>query len=104
MRIATRKPRNDQRHRSKTDPYYQSSEWRAKKDKVWKRDKGLCQICLEKGIMHQLQRGTKNLERQGTVEHNIPRNAGGSDELDNLWLMGSNHHPAKSNQDKKLYN
>ena len=83
--------------------YYQSKEWKRKRDQVWKRDNGICQECKDKGIIHQLIRGTKDLSRQGTVDHIKPREAGGTDDLENLRLIGSNHHAAKSNQDKKYY-
>ena len=102
MRIGRKKETN-QDHRAKTDPYYQSREWKRKRDKVWKRDKSLCQICADKNIIHPLARGTKYLDHQGTVDHIIPRNAGGSDELSNLRLVGSRCHAKKSGQDKKYY-
>lgn len=95
-------PQKNQEHRQ-GKAHYQSKDWKQKKNEVWHRDQSLCQLCKKKGIIHQLTRGTKDLNRQGTVDHIIPINAGGSDELTNLWLIGSIHHARKSNLDKKLY-
>jgi 5-methylcytosine-specific restriction protein A len=82
--------------RPNTSAYYQSHDWKRKVEAIWQRDKSLCQLCLEKGIIHQLERGIKDMNRQGTVDHVIQRKAGGTDELDNLRLIGSNHHATKS--------
>jgi hypothetical protein len=46
--------------------------------------------------MHPLERGTRNIDKQGTVDHKIQRINGGTDTEDNLWLIGSNHHASKS--------
>lgn len=78
------------------DPFYQSPSWKRKVDFVWLRDKSLCQLCLQQNIIHPLERGTKDINKQGTVDHKIQRINGGSDEYDNLWLIGSNHHASKS--------
>ena len=101
MKINNSKPTYD--HREKTDSFYNSRKWKSLKDKVWSRDEFTCQICKEKGKLHFLQRGTKDIRFQGTVDHIVPRNAGGSDELDNLRLIGSSCHAKKSNKDKKYY-
>lgn len=76
--------------------FYQSNTWRSIVDYIWARDKGICQLCIENGIVHQLERGTKELSKQGTVDHKIQRDLGGTDNYDNLWLIGSNHHNVKS--------
>ena len=87
---------NTQRKTSDKARFYQSSEWRQIVSHIWIRDRSLCQLCLQKGITHQLERGTKNIGRQGTVDHKIQRDLGGTDNHDNLWLIGSNHHNIKS--------
>lgn len=99
-RLKTKPP--TQEHRQ-GNPYYQTKEWKYKKELVWLRDERLCQLCLSKNIIHPLIRGTRDLSKQGTVDHKIPREAGGTDDLDNLWLIGSNHHARKSNKDKIYY-
>ena len=44
--------------------FYKSKAWQKVRDKVWKRDKGLCQECLKNGII-----------REGdTVHHIVPIN------------------------------
>lgn len=101
MRIRTRKRVN--KRDNTTDPYYQSADWRGKKNVVWVRDKYQCQRCKREGRIKVLERGTRDKNRQGTVDHIIPRNAGGSDELDNLELDCQRCHAKKSNEDKKRY-
>lgn len=96
MEIRTPKRPWTKYRRNNPDPYYQSNEWRRKVDYVWDRDRGLCQICLEKGISHQLVRGTKDLSKQGTVDHKEQRRKNGTDDYYNLRLIGSNHHASKS--------
>lgn len=103
MKIPKKEKQNTNDHRHKTDSYYISKEWKRKKDYIWERDDSMCQICLDKGINHLLVRGTKDMNYQGTVDHTIPRNAGGSDEPSNLRLVGSRCHARKSNKDKKYY-
>lgn len=78
------------------EAYYQSSEWKNLVNMVWQRDNSVCQLCKEKGILHQLERGTKDLDKQGTVDHKKQRKKGGTDTMNNLWLIGSNHHASKS--------
>jgi|SRR5688572_12360786 len=82
------------------DTFYNSSTWKNTVNRIWARDNGICQLCKEKGIKHVLERGTKDLTRQGTVDHKIQRINGGSDTDDNLWLIGSNHHNAKRASEK----
>ena len=57
-------------------------------------------MCLEKGIKHPLVRGTKDRSQQGTVDHRVQRILHGTDQMDNLWLIGTNHHDAKSAREK----
>jgi 5-methylcytosine-specific restriction endonuclease McrA len=78
------------------EPYYQSPQWKRLVNLIWIRDQSLCQICKAKGIMHPLERGTRNIDKQGTVDHKVQRINGGTDQPDNLWLIGSNHHASKS--------
>lgn len=85
----------NQGHKNHVDTFYSTSTWRRTVDRIWVRDMSICQLCKEKGIMHALERGTRDLSRQGTVDHKIQRIKGGSDDDDNLWLIGSNHHNAK---------
>jgi 5-methylcytosine-specific restriction endonuclease McrA len=93
-----------QGHKLHKDPFYQSSTWKTTVDRIWARDQGICQLCKEKGIKHVLERGTRDLDKQGTVDHKTQRINGGSDSDDNLWLIGSNHHNAKRAVEKnKMY-
>lgn len=87
---------NTVRRSSDKAKHYQTSDWRKKVDYIWIRDKGLCQLCWEKGIIHRLERGTKDLSKQGTVDHKEQFKVAGNEEYDNLWLIGSNHHNQKS--------
>ena len=82
--------------RTNPDLYYQSNEWKRIVSAIWIRDRSLCQMCLEKGIIHGLERGTRDINKQGTVDHKVQRKKGGTDNEDNLWLIGSNHHASKS--------
>lgn len=82
--------------RKSPDTYYQSTAWKNIVDYIWKRDNGICQLCKQEGKVHILKRGTKDLSMQGTVDHKKQRKQGGSDDYDNLWLIGTNHHYAKS--------
>lgn len=85
------------------DPYYQSADWKAKVDYIWDRDRSLCQWCLNDGIIHRLERGTRDIDKQGTVDHKDQRKKSRNDNTDNLWLIGSNHHAKKSaNEGKAL--
>jgi 5-methylcytosine-specific restriction endonuclease McrA len=88
-----------QSHRT-VEPYYQSSQWKKLVDAVWARDNGMCQLCLKNGIKHKLTRGTSDRSIQGTVDHKTQRKLGGTDSLDNLWLIGSNHHDGKSAKER----
>lgn len=83
-------------HRPNPNPFYQSPAWKKTVDFIWFRDKAICQLCIQKGILHPLTRGTKDINQQGTVDHKTQRINGGSDEYENLWLIGSNHHAIKS--------
>lgn len=94
------------------DPYYQSKKHKRNVPLIWARDNGKCQLCKEKGIYHPLVRGTKVLNNQGTVDHKKPRKSFDlndpeqrkiADSLENQWLIGSNHHAKKSQDDKKYY-
>jgi 5-methylcytosine-specific restriction endonuclease McrA len=86
--------KNEQRKKH-VDTFYQTSAWKTTVDRIWIRDKGMCQLCLQKGIKHVLERGTRDLEKQGTVDHKEQRLLTNNDSDDNLWLIGSNHHNAK---------
>jgi 5-methylcytosine-specific restriction endonuclease McrA len=86
------------------DPFYNTSTWKNTVDRIWIRDKGMCQLCLQQGIKHYLERGTKDLTKQGTVDHRVQRIKGGTDTDDNLWLIGSNHHnQIRAKQGNQMY-
>jgi 5-methylcytosine-specific restriction protein A len=102
VKIPGKKRENSNAHRG-GDKFYHTKRWKLLKEKVWIRDEGMCQICLDKGINHFLMQGTKDMNYQGTVDHIKPRNAGGSDDIENLRLVGSRCHAKKSNQDKQYY-
>jgi 5-methylcytosine-specific restriction endonuclease McrA len=92
------------RPRYNPDSFYQSKTWKDLVNFIWMRDNSLCQICKKQGIIHKLERNTKDLSKQGTVDHKIQRKKQGADEPDNLWLIGSNHHAVKSATEKnKMY-
>ena len=94
-----------QGHKLHNDTFYQSSAWKRTVDRIWSRDQGICQLCKEKGIKHVLERGTRDLEKQGTVDHKEQRLLTNNDSDDNLWLIGSNHHNAKRAKEKnQMYN
>lgn len=107
MNIKTSRPRNSNKHRNYNKPFYQSKAWKELVKAVWIRDEGMCQQCARMGIKHFLERRTKNMEHQGTVDHKTPRpqnapyNPNEWDSMDNLELIGSNHHAVKSSLERK---
>ncbi len=84
-----RKPHQDRGR----DPYYQTKEWREIRQKVFIRDKGLCQECKREGII-------RASGKYAVVDHIIPRNRGGSDTEENLELMCKKHHDIKSAKER----
>ena len=107
MNIKTSRPRNSNKHRNKRSPFYQTKEWKKLVREVWMRDDGMCQICKEQGIRHYLERSTRDISKQGTVDHITPRpvdapyNPSTWDNKTNLRLIGTNHHAAKSATERK---
>lgn len=75
------------------DPYYQTREWAIIRDRIIKRDKGLCQEHKRQGVI-------KVAQKYRTVDHIVPRNRGGSDEDDNLELLCKQCHDIKSAKEK----
>lgn len=109
MNITRRDKRKSSRD-SKRDKFYQSRDWKKDVDFVWERDKHMCQECLDRGRRHYLVRGTKDIDRQGTVDHDPPRprnapyNPETYDHVDNLRLIGSRHHASKSSRERSNIN
>lgn len=96
--------RTNQGHFKTDRSFYQSSTWKNTVNRIWERDRGICQLCLQNGIRHVLERGTKDLSKQGTVDHKVQRIQGGADTDDNLWLIGSDHHnKIRAEQKNKMY-
>jgi len=106
----TRRDKKENPRDSKRDMFYQTKQWKDDVAYVWDRDRGLCQECLDKGRRHYLVRGTKNIDRQGTVDHirprprNAPYNPETYDHVDNLRLIGSRHHASKSSRERSNIN
>ena len=87
--------------RKKSDPYYQTSEWKYKVEMIWQRDMCMCQECERNGMLKPLTKPSANLTYQGHVDHIKPRDKGGSDNMDNLELLCYHCHATKSNMERK---
>ena len=84
--------KNSNTHRSKTDPFYLSKEWKVKRKEILKRDNYLCQECLR----------NKNITPGDTVDHIIPRSMGGKDlDNNNLETLCRKHHAIKSAKERR---
>lgn len=64
--------------------------WRALRVQAMRRDNGLCQRCLERG---RVTPGTE-------CDHVVSKAAGGKDTLDNVRMLCSACHEAKSIEDR----
>ena len=62
------------------------SKWDAIRERVLKRDKGLCQLCLRAGVVREAK----------TVDHIIPKAHGGTDADSNLQSLCWPCHKAKT--------
>ena len=89
--------KREQLHRKRTDPYYQTKEWKLKRDMVWIRDEALCQQCKREGRLMPLRRGFN----EGHVDHIDNRKLGGGDDLNNLELLCKPCHDKKSAKERK---
>lgn len=56
-------------------------KWREKRERVFIRDRFLCQICLRKGIYTAVELHGPN---HGVCDHKVPKSQGGTDDEDNL--------------------
>lgn len=61
-------------------------KWQTIRERIIRRDKGLCQVCLQQG------RVKKGVE----VDHKVPLHKGGSNRDSNLWLLCNDCHDEKS--------
>lgn len=89
-----------QSHRVKTDSYYLSKKHKELREQAYLRDNGLCRKC---GKMVELHTTKNKTNLMSFADHIIPRNAGGTDELNNYQTLCKSCHDAKSNKDKKHY-
>ena len=107
MQINKLRKKDNPRDTNKKDDFYQTKHWRRIVADIWVRDGYQCQLCKEKGIIHPLVRGTRDLNQQGTIDHKEPRPIGSAydpikhDNKNNLWLIGSNHHASKSSKERR---
>ena len=53
--------------------FYKSKTWQKVRDQVWKRDRGLCQWCLEKGIIKQGEEVHHIIELTTSLYHKVIR-------------------------------
>ncbi len=63
--------------------------WKVRRDRIMKRDGGLCQLCKQAGLLVLAQE----------VDHIVSRAAGGTDDDDNLRALCVPHHRAKTSDD-----
>ena len=77
--------------RGNSDTRGYGHKWRKLRDAVFKRDKGLCQLCLQEG------RYTPGNQ----VDHRIPKSRGGTDSMENCWALCEPHHKAKSQAESR---
>ena len=100
MRINTAKPNKGQEHRSKTDSYYTSRKHKSLREQAFIRDGGRCVDCDQILSLHTKRGNNKYMM---VADHEVPRNAGGLDELDNIKSRCKPCHDKKSIKDKDYY-
>lgn len=61
-------------------------KWRRDREKVFKRDKYLCQICLANGIFTRVELDWDE-KLKPVCDHIVPLSEGGSDQLSNLQTI-----------------
>lgn len=66
------------------------SKWDVIRERVLKRDKGLCQLCLRAGVVREAK----------TVDHIIPKAHGGTDADSNLQSLCWPCHKAKTARER----
>lgn len=62
------------------------SQWVKTRERIMKRDAGVCQLHLQQGIVHAGHE----------VDHRVPKAQGGTDEDSNLWCICREAHQAKT--------
>ena len=65
-------------------------KWRKTRGRILERDSGLCQLCLEQGL----------LIPASEVDHIVSRANGGNDDSDNLQAICRSCHKKKTNREK----
>ena len=91
--------------KKKTDKFYLSPFWKNMVSYIWQRDMATCQSCLEKGILKPLAKPSRDVNKQGHVDHKRARKMGGSNDEDNLWLICFHCHIEKTQQEgSRFYN
>lgn len=72
------------------------SDWDKRRERILKRDKGLCQECLRNGRLTPV--GDKPYT--AFCDHIIPKAEGGTDDDDNLQTLCKPCHQAKTDREK----
>lgn len=72
------------------------SKWDKIRERIIKRDNGLCQECLRQGRLTQV--GHKKFSYY--CDHIIPKEEGGTDDDDNLQSLCRSCHTAKTDREK----
>lgn len=65
-------------------------EWDKRRERVMRRDAGICQPCLRHGLVHNGH----------AVDHRIPREFGGTEDDSNLQVICKTVHQAKTDSEK----
>ena len=75
---------------SQDNPVISAAKWDVIRERVLKRDKGLCQLCLRAGVVREAK----------TVDHIIPKAHGGTDADSNLQSLCWPCHKAKTARER----
>ena len=81
------KARQFKSHKTKNDSWGRGRggrPWRRKREKIFKRDRYLCQLHLNMGKYIAVDLHGPNA---GVLDHKVPLSQGGSDDESNLWTI-----------------
>ena len=76
-----------------SDTRKRGSSWMAQRERIQRRDCGLCQECKRQGKLTHCQ-------QSDPIDHIVPRERGGSDEDSNLQLLCWHCHDVKSRRER----
>lgn len=74
--------------------------WQRKRERIFRRDRFLCQICLEQGVLTSVELHGPN---HGVLDHKIPTAEGGDDTDANLQTICQQCDKEKTQEESKRY-